>query len=104
MGKTIETPEKKAAREFARAWGAYWALGDAGRWGMALLLTREGALTVAEAAGRLGVSRRSASRHLQALWKAGIVSRVAPEDDGRRREFRLTDQGAALVQAGMLVE
>jgi len=71
---------------------------------MARLLAKEGRLSVAEAARGLGVPPLRASRFLQELWKAGIAAREVPRDDGRRREFRLTETGAALVQAGMLLE
>ncbi len=93
----------RALLQSGRAQQAFWALGDEGRWAVARLLAQERVLTVSVAARRLGLLQQTASRYLQELWKAGLVSREAPADDGRRREFRLTETGAALVQAGMLL-
>ena len=90
--------------EGERAWGAFWALGDGGRWAVAGLLAAHRALTVTEAARLSGVAERSVSRHFLELWRAGLVSREAPADDGRERFFRLTYTGEGLVQAGMLLE
>ena len=90
--------------ERERPWGVFWALGDAGRWAVARLLAGHRALTVTEAARLSGVPERSVSRHFLELWRAGLVSREAPADDGRARVFRLTDTGEGLVQAGMLLE
>ena len=107
MGAMLGDSLKVTKRPFpksGRAQDAFWALGDGGRWAVARLLAKERVLTAGEVAQRLGLVPQRASRFLQVLWKAGIVSREAPADDGRRREFRLTVTGEALVQAGMLLD
>jgi DNA-binding transcriptional ArsR family regulator len=51
-------------------------------------LERGGERSVQELAGLLGVGRNNASRHLAALYKAGIVQR---RQEGRRALYRLND-------------
>ena len=65
---------------------------------------RERAVSLQEAVRLMGVSKVVASRRFQALHRAGLVVREAATEDGRQWVFRLSDTGAALVQAGMLLE
>ena len=83
---------------------AYWALAEPGRWEVAKLVAQERAVSLGEAGRRLGISRQVVSRRFQALLRAGLVVREALAEDGRQWVYRLSESGAALVQAGMLVE
>ena len=87
-----------------RAVEAYWALAEAGRWELARLLAQERAVSLGEAGRRLGISQQMASRRFQALLRAGLVVREALAEDGRQWVYRLSESGAALVQAGVLME
>lgn len=93
-----------ARREGAAPWVVFGALAEEGRWKVARLLGKEGRLSLGEVIGRTGLPKWSASRYLLELWRAGIVDRYSAKEDGRRRVYGLTEVGAGLVQAGLLLE
>ena len=86
-----------------RAVAAFAALGERERWRVAGLLAKEPLLSATDVMARTGMSKSAASRQLMALWRAGLTERYAPKDDGRARVYRMTEVGAALVQAGLLL-
>lgn len=57
----------------------------------------DGAPTVSELAGLLGVTQQAASKHLVELERLGYVARVPDPVDSRVRRARLTDRGRRLV-------
>ncbi len=64
-----------------------------------------GAPTQAELATSMGVSAPAASRMVQALAEAGLLSPDRTPGSGNRRALRLTDDGRTLVtQGGALLE
>jgi DNA-binding transcriptional ArsR family regulator len=70
------------------------ALGDPNRRAIVELL-RAGDRSVGELAGELPISRPAVSRHLRLLKQAGLV---ADRAEGRRRLYRLDDEGIAAVR------
>lgn len=101
-----EARQKEAMARLSerRPWTVFGALAEEGRWRVARLLGREGMLSLGEVMERTGLPKWSVSRYLLGLWRAGIVDRYASPEDGRQRVYRLTEVGAALVQAGVLLE
>jgi DNA-binding transcriptional ArsR family regulator len=67
------------------------------------LLGKEGPLTAAEAARRLGISQALASHHLRQLAKYDFVEAVAGKDN-RERPWRLVSTAAADVLEQLLAE
>lgn len=67
-------------------------LGDASRYRIVSVLTA-GQACVTELAGRIGLSQSCTTRHLQALERAGLVTR---ERAGRRVLFRVRSQDPAV--------
>jgi DNA-binding MarR family transcriptional regulator len=61
------------------------------------LATASAPLSVSEIAERIGVDQPRASRLVQATVAAGHARRQADENDARRTNILLTDEGRALV-------
>jgi DNA-binding MarR family transcriptional regulator len=57
-------------------------------------LDREQGLSPRELAKHLGISASTLSAHIARLSKLGYLTSEANENDGRRREIRLTERGA----------
>lgn len=104
MTDAISSPSATAVPAKDRAVAAFAALGERERWKVARLLAKEPMLSATELMARTGMSKSAASRQLMALWRAGLTERYAPKDDGRARVYRLTEVGAGLVQAGILLD
>lgn len=87
----------------ARAAAACWALSDPDRWELAKALAKERRLSQREGMRLLGLKGRNGdravSRWFQALEYGGLVTKSAPADDGRQREYRLTREGEVVVMA-----
>jgi DNA-binding MarR family transcriptional regulator len=59
-----------------------------------------GADTTAELARELGISKQAVIKTVGFLEAEGYVAVAADERDGRRRLYRLTDRGQALLRTG----
>jgi DNA-binding transcriptional ArsR family regulator len=66
-------PPKQVARTFALCKPVFFALGDATRQQIIVLLEKTGSLNVSELANRLPLSRPAISHHLRVLRQAGLV-------------------------------
>lgn len=58
----------------------------------------ESDVAVGTVAGLVGVDPSQASRLVASAVKAGLVARVASQDDGRRSTLRLTESGRTLLR------
>jgi DNA-binding MarR family transcriptional regulator len=66
-------------------------------YGYVLLAARERALTGADVAGLMGVSKQAASKLIEAMESAGYLARQGHPDDARARLARITPQGRRLL-------
>lgn len=87
----------KFTRTSARIYQDKFGIG-AMDWRMLVMLTREPDSSVAHASRTIGIDKAAVSRSLQRLEKAGLVTAKATGSDERRKDWALTDAGAALHQ------
>jgi DNA-binding MarR family transcriptional regulator len=65
-------------------------------WRMLVMLTREPGSSVSHAARTIGIDKAAVSRALQRMEKAGLAAATCPGGDDRRKDWTLTEKGAAL--------
>ena len=75
------------------------ALGDPGRWKIAVMLATEGPRSVKDMQKLLGWKQQRTSFHATILFDAGLVTRESAAGDGRFTIYRLTEASLAMVLA-----
>jgi DNA-binding MarR family transcriptional regulator len=75
------------------------ALGEPGRWKIAVMLATEGPRSVKDMQNLLGWKQQRTSFHATILFDAGLVTRESAAGDGRFTIYRLTESSLAMVQA-----
>jgi len=94
-------PMRQVARTFARCKPLFFALGDATRQQIILLLEKTEAANVGELARRLPLSRPAISHHLKVLRQAGLV---AVRRRGTENHYALTIEAAIKLLQRFLSE
>ncbi len=83
----MPVPVAQVARTFTECTPLFFALGEAPRQQILLLLTEHETLNVGQIADRLTLSRPAISHHLKILRQAGLV---AMEEQGTENRYFLT--------------
>ena len=106
-----DSPHTKAVRLFIRVMRRHHAcmerrIGDLGihhsqhRMLMQLVKSQESPPSQKELAEAMGISPAAVTASLKKLEKEGYVSRSMTDEDNRRNEIRITEEGLARINAG----
>lgn len=97
----MSIPVEQVARTFTECTPLFFALGEAQRQQILLLLTEHEMLNVRQIAERLTLSRPAISHHLKVLRQAGLV---AMQESGTENRYSLTAEPAIALLERFVAE